>query len=113
MFLILSVIDKDKVNIYLNQEDKEDKEVILEAYQALSQGCSNPSFFLKKKRREAFIFLCQKKYQCKSKSMAFFYSCYFLSYNLIFLSFCQRFAFEENENKKVNGFMMVEFEQNH
>ena len=47
MVFILSIFDKDKVNMYLNQEDKEDKEVILEAYQALISKCSNPSFFLK------------------------------------------------------------------
>jgi hypothetical protein len=47
MFLTLSIIDKDRVNMYLNQEDKEDKEVILEAYQALISKCSNPSFFIK------------------------------------------------------------------
>jgi len=49
MFIIISIINKnkDKINMYLNQEDKEDKEVILEAYQALSTECSNKSFFLK------------------------------------------------------------------
>ena len=37
----------------------------------------------------------------------------FLSNNLVFLSLRQRFAFEENKNKKMNRFMVVEFEQNH
>ena len=45
--LINFIINRDKVNFYLNQEGKKDKQLILEAYQALSLECSNPSFFLK------------------------------------------------------------------
>ena len=49
MFIIITLINDNKhnINMYLNQEDKEDKEVILEAYQALSNECNNHSFFIK------------------------------------------------------------------
>ena len=60
-------------------------------------------------------FLHKTKIQTKkqAKRIIHFIQNIISSRNLIFLSLGQRFAFEENKNKKVNRFTVVKLEQNH